>query len=245
MKRGLAAPVVRLSILTVLLGAGCNSQLPVDHVGDAGPDAGDPGGFMRGGVPTDAGSSTTGDASGADGAAAGGNTPDTGNAMDVAMADVPDRSDAERAVDAGPDLPLPAADAGATGSDAAADAQAVLRPPCPVGMLECHEVCAPLEGICLVDLLDLGGGDCTLASFKFCSAKPDRPDCSRIMRKVHVPANELGALKTLCQSKFPALKAEVCGLGTFPGYRVGLTVHAYNPDGSYGSSTTVAVENCP
>jgi hypothetical protein len=113
------------------------------------------------------------------------------------------------------------------------------------GSIECHSMCVPLEGICLVDLLDMGGGECTLEAYKFCSQLPDRPDCSRIMRKFHVPSNDPSQLVLLCQSKFPQLKADVCALGPFSGMRVGLTVHYYKPDGSFGGNPAVAVERCP
>jgi hypothetical protein len=113
------------------------------------------------------------------------------------------------------------------------------------GSIECHSMCVPLEGICLVDILDIGGADCTLESFKFCSQLPDRPDCSRIMRKVHVPSNDPTQLLLLCESKFAQLKAEVCALGPYSGERVGLTVHTYKPDGSFLANPTARVERCP
>ncbi|HXU83623.1 MAG TPA: hypothetical protein VN914_19655 [Polyangia bacterium] len=113
------------------------------------------------------------------------------------------------------------------------------------GTIECHSMCVPLEGVCLVDLLDLGGSECTLESYKFCSQLPDRPDCGRIMRKVHVPSNDPSQLLALCQSKFAQLKAEVCALGPYSGMRVGLAAHYYKPDGSFAGNPILGVEHCP
>jgi len=113
------------------------------------------------------------------------------------------------------------------------------------GSIECHSMCVPLEGICLVDVLDMSGGDCTLESYKFCSQLPDRPDCGRIMRKVHAPSNDPNQLVLLCESRFSQLKAEVCALGPYSGMRVGMTVHYYKPDGSFAGNPVVRVERCP
>jgi hypothetical protein len=130
--------------------------------------------------------------------------------------------------------------------EAPVETAAEARPPCPKDTIECHDTCQAVGGICLVDILDVPTvPPCSLEQFRLCSALPDRPDCTAILRKVRVASNDLDQIDTACAAHFPVLKAQVCSLGPYQGMRVGLTMHVYDADGAFADSRTARVEYCP